>query len=171
VIILAIDPGNADSGWVIYDKGKVLDSGVHSNAEMLRAVQQSYGTVDALAIEMMRARGMPVSNDEMETLVWIGRYQQAFGHPEEVLFAYRQEVKLHLCGSARAKDPNVRQALIDRIGKPGTKKNPGPTYGVTSHAWPALAVAVYVADMNPEARHAITGTPHKRSTLRRRTRL
>jgi len=167
--ILAIDPGNADSGWVIYDGSKVHECGVYANMDMLRAVQLM--GVDVLAIEMMRARGMPVSNDEMETLVWIGRFQQAWCAPDEVLFAYRQEVKLHLCGSAKAKDPNVRQALIDRVGKPGTKKNPGPTYGVTSHAWPALAVAVYVADMNPEARHAITGTPHKRSTLRRRTRL
>jgi hypothetical protein len=167
--ILAIDPGNADSGWVIYDGSKVHECGVYANMDMLRAVQLM--GVDVLAIEMMRARGMPVSNDEMETLVWIGRFQQAWRAPDDVLFAYRQEVKLHLCGSAKAKDPNVRQALIDRVGKPGTKKNPGPTYGVTSHAWPALAVAVYVADMNPEARHAITGTPHKRSTLRRRTRL
>jgi len=55
---------------------------------------------------------------------------------------YRKEVKIYLCGSMKAKDPNIRQALIDRLGDPGTKKNPGPTYGVKSHAWSALAVAV-----------------------------
>jgi hypothetical protein len=46
----------------------------------------------------------------------------------------------------RAKDQNIRQALIDRLGPPGTKKNPGPTYGVTSHMWSALAVAVTAHD-------------------------
>jgi hypothetical protein len=37
----------------------------------------------------------------------------------------------------------VRQALIDRLGLQGTKKAPGPTYGIKSHEWAALAVAVY----------------------------
>ena len=46
----------------------------------------------------------------------------------------------------RAKDGNVRQALIDLIGEQGTKKNKGPTYGISSHSWAALAVAVYTAN-------------------------
>jgi hypothetical protein len=56
---------------------------------------------------------------------------------------FRKDVKLHLCNSPRAKDANVRQALLDRLGPQGTKKAPGPTYGVKSHEWAALAVAVY----------------------------
>ena len=60
---------------------------------------------------------------------------------------YRKDVKLHLCGSPRAKDSNIRQALIDRFGPGkekaiGLKKTPGPLYGVKSHVWAALAVAV-----------------------------
>ncbi len=61
----------------------------------------------------------------------------------------RFDVKLHLCGNARAKDTNIRQALIDRFGgiegkskAVGTKKAPGPLYGCKSHMWAALAVAV-----------------------------
>lgn len=56
------------------------------------------------------------------------------------------EVRQHLCGTAKAKDPGVRQALIDRFGEPGTKKAPGQLHGVTSHAWRALAVAVTAYD-------------------------
>jgi hypothetical protein len=41
----------------------------------------------------------------------------------------------------------VRQALIDRLGPQGTKKNPGPTYGMRSHLWAALAVGVYAWDV------------------------
>jgi hypothetical protein len=59
---------------------------------------------------------------------------------------FRRDVKLHLCGSARAKDPNIRQALLDRFGPVGTKKAPGPLYGVKSHIWSALAVAVTASE-------------------------
>jgi hypothetical protein len=51
-------------------------------------------------------------------------------------------VKMHLCGNQQAKDKNIRQALLDKVGPVGVKKTPGPCYGVKSHAWSALAVAV-----------------------------
>src|SRR3954470_15622373 len=168
--ILAIDPGNADSGWVIYDGSKVHECGVYANMDMLRAVQLM--GVDVLAIEMMAARGMPVSNDEMETLVWIGRYKQVWHMPEDVILAYRRDVKLYLCEKPTAKDANVSAALREIIGPPGTKKKPGPTYGVTSHAWAALAVAVYVRDkVLKETGHAPSRASDSRSSLRRRARL
>jgi hypothetical protein len=50
----------------------------------------------------------------------------------------------------RAKDANIRQALIDRFGAVGTKKMPGPLFGVSSHYWAALAVAVYAAETPPK---------------------
>src|SRR3546814_17637889 len=85
---------------------------------------------------------MPMGEDSIETVIWTGRFVQAWRDPASVRMVKRREVKSHLCGSARAKDPNVRQALIDQVGAPGLKASPGPTYGVTSHAWAALAVAV-----------------------------
>jgi hypothetical protein len=42
----------------------------------------------------------------------------------------------------KAKDANIRQALIDKIGPQGTKKDPGPTYGISKDVWSALAIAV-----------------------------
>lgn len=167
--ILAVDPGNHESGWVVYDTGKVLHSGVSSNDSLLNKLQVNAhaATVDVLAIEMMKARGMPVSNDEMETLVWIGRYQQAWPTPNEVILAYRADVKMHLCGSMTAKDANVAAALREIVGPKGTKKKPGPTFGVASHAWAALAVAVYV-----EAHaHETASATNVRPSLRRRARL
>jgi hypothetical protein len=58
----------------------------------------------------------------------------------------RMKVKMHLCGNSRAKDGNIRQALIDRLGAPGKKKAPGPTFGVVADQWQALALAVTVWD-------------------------
>ena len=141
MIVAGIDPGPAKSGFVIYnDTGAVIHSGVLDNEDMLDLVAEL--EADELAIEMVASYGMPVGREVFETCVWIGRFQQAWRDPGDVRLVYRRDVKLELCGSARAKDPNVRQALLDRVGKPGTKRQPGPTYGVKGDAWAALAVAV-----------------------------
>ena len=138
--ILAVDPGTTESGWVLFDGARVLGSGVLPNTDMLTAIAAS--DADALALEMVASYGMAVGREVFETVRWIGRFQQAWRDPEAVRLVYRKDVKLHLCGSPRAKDPNIRQALLDRLGPVGTKKQPGPCYGVKSHAWAALGVAV-----------------------------
>src|SRR3546814_21052261 len=71
--------------------------------------------VETLAIERFEARGMPMGEDSIETVIWTGRFVQAWRDPASVRMVKRREVKSHLCGSARAKDPNVRQALIDPV--------------------------------------------------------
>jgi hypothetical protein len=129
----------------------VLESGVATNAAMIDMLQMC--TADRLCIEMIASYGMPVGREVFETCVWIGRFQQAWNAPDAVELVYRKDVKLHLCGTTKAKDPNVRQALLDLFpptggGKTpqiGTKKQPGPLYGVSSHAWPALGVAITAA--------------------------
>lgn len=141
--ILAIDPGTTQSGWVVFDGRRVLGSGVLPNAAMLAQVAKVQA--DRLAIEKIEAMGMAVGAEVFETVHWSGRFLQAWREPDKVQRVTRRQVKLGLCGNMRAKDPNIRQALIDMLGEPGTKKAPGPTYGVTSHAWAALAVAVIAA--------------------------
>lgn len=149
--ILCIDPGTDESGWVILDGCKILASGVYQNETMLRMVKVSnYGEMDGLAIEMIASYGMSVGREVFETCVWIGRFQQAWRSPDDVKLIYRRDVKLHLCGTTKAKDANVRQALIDLLGPQGKKSTPGPTYGVKSHAWAALGVGVTAAGITPE---------------------
>jgi len=147
-MILAIDPGTTESGYVIFCNDHVIGSGVRANADMLEIVAM-HG-YDDIAIEMIASYGMAVGREVFETCVWIGRFVQAAKNPDAVKLVYRRDVKLHLCGTSKAKDANVRQAVIDlfpRLGggktpQIGTKAQPGPLYGVTSHAWPALAVAI-----------------------------
>ena len=98
-----------------------------------------------VAIEMIACYGMAVGAEVFETCLWIGEFR-GYMRPQPVTLCYRKDIKLHLCGTTKAKDSNVRQSLIDRLGPPGTKANPGPTYGIKSHVWSALAVAVYAAD-------------------------
>lgn len=141
-MIIAIDPGTTESGYAyLNNEGRVTASGVQPNSHMLLRLC-SHPAVDLLAIEMIASYGMAVGREVFETCVWIGRFQQAWHDPEAVRLIYRKDVKLHLCGTPRAKDPNIRQALIDKLGPRGTKASPGPTYGVSSHAWAALAVAI-----------------------------
>jgi hypothetical protein len=72
-----------------------------------------------------------------------------------VVMLPRRAVKLALCGDSRAKDANIRQALIDRFGGSaaiGRKAAPGPLYGISRDVWSALAIAVTYAsrDESPD---------------------
>lgn len=149
-VIFAIDPGTTESGWCVLSGHRVAGSGVVENGDLVERVK-ALGWIDELAIEMIASYGMPVGAEVFETCVWIGRFQQAWSRADAAKLIYRRDVKLHLCGTPRAKDANVRQALIDLIGPQGTKKQPGPTYGVKSHAWAALGVAVTAAGITPES--------------------
>lgn len=144
--LLAIDPGPVESAYVIWNGSVILEARKIPNAEMLALVMDGARALTpmSLVIEMIASYGMAVGKDVFETCVWIGKFEQAWGAPSAR--AFRKDVKLHLCGSYRAKDPNVRQALIDRFGAPGTKKNPGVTYGLSSDRWAAFAVAVFAYD-------------------------
>lgn len=151
--ILALDPGTTQTGWVEYGgDGGVIESGIWPNEKVLEILQRAhYPDYRCLAIEMIASYGMAVGREVFETCVWIGRFQQAWldsplSPKPPVLLVYRRIVKLHLCESAKAKDTNIWQALVDRFGDPGTKKAPGRLYGVRSHARAALALAVTVGD-------------------------
>lgn len=142
-MIAAIDPGPTESGWVILDNvnRRVVDAAVLPN-DLIRIAVSNW--CDRLAIEMIASYGMPVGADVFATCVEIGRYTELHFHSTGLMprLVTRAEVKTAICGHSRAKDSNIRRALMDLLGPPGTKADPGPTYGVKSHAWAALAVAV-----------------------------
>lgn len=142
-MILAIDPGNKESAYVFFCDGAVIGSGKCQNEEML-AIAEDCLHCDHMAIEMVQSFGMAVGAEVFETVYWIGRFCQA--SPVPVTRVFRSDVKMHLCQNMRAKDGNIRQALIDRFGPPGKKKAPGATYGLSGDMWSALAVAVTFTD-------------------------
>lgn len=164
MLILAIDPGPTQSAWVIWDASaeQVTASAIEPNETVLSQLQRLSGvSADRLVIEQIASYGMAVGAEVFETCVWTGRFMQAWerqcmGHgqipPADRLT--RMAVKMHLCGHPRAKDPNIRQALIDRFGPVGTKKAPGKLYGIASHLWAALAVAVAWWDLSGNAQEA-----------------
>lgn len=144
--ILGIDPGPKESGYIIWD-GKRAEAGTMENEALKRYLHKTH-LLNAIAIERIRGYGQVAGNDTYETCEWIGRFDEsAKAGGIKVILIPRKEIKNHLCGNTTTNDKYVRQALIDRLGEQGTKKNPGPLYGVSGHAWAALAVAVTCADM------------------------
>jgi hypothetical protein len=145
--IMGVDPGPDQSAYVIFGTSGIAASEIVQNEEMLNVFWRYRESCPYVFCEHIASYGMAVGASVFETCVWIGRFwQRSFDHAFHFRRVFRRDIKLHLCNSPRAKDANVRQALLDRLGPQGTKKAPGPTYGVKSHEWAALAVAVYGYD-------------------------
>ena len=169
--ILAIDPGNIESGYALIEMPdfKLLDFGKVKNEELLEMLMnyefegwdkiEKHFKFHKVACEMVQCLGMAVGKDVFDTWVWIGRFFQVLDcQGENVDFVYRKEEKMCLCGSMKAKDSNIRQALIDRYAKhdfkngKGVKKNPDTFYGVSKDVWQAIAVGVTYYEMITEGR-------------------
>lgn len=148
---LAIDPGPKESAYVLWNGSLVLQCGYVPNADLRAILCNQYHLCDAVAVEMVACYGMPVGREVFETCLEIGRIVQICADcpagPKPVRLVYRKDVKMHLCHNMKAKDGNIRQALIDKHGAVGTKKKPGPLYGVSGHLWAALAVADYASEV------------------------
>ena len=142
-MILAIDPGNEQSGVVLIRERdlkpivaeKITNEELLDNLLMDRYERlEESECINHVAIEMIASYGMAVGQSVFETCVWIGRFIQALEdnyYNDSLKFIYRKDEKMNLCGSMKAKDSNIVQALIDRFapntpnkGK-GTKKEPG----------------------------------------------
>ena len=150
--ILSIDPGPVFSAFVKWEteNSTILSKGKVLNSEMMRIVKED--EYDEFIIEKMQCLGMAVGESVFETSYFIGRLLER-ANPLSIGFVrtvQRGKIKMHHCGSMRAKDANIRQALIDRLGEPGTKKAPGATFGVSADIWSALAIALYHADTRQE---------------------
>lgn len=154
--VLAIDPGSTDSAYVVIDAAtyRPRTLGKIDNRELVDDLSfLSLGATVAIEQIGHYGTGMPAGKTVFDTCVWIGQFARSCylaGYPAHLVL--RAAVKTHLCGQAKAKDPNVVQALVDRFasdapnrGK-GTKAEPGFFYGFHSDIWQAFALAVYVAD-------------------------
>ena len=163
--VVAIDPGPESSGWCWFD-GTVRESGTDLNVVLRNRLQLGWDT-RAVVFEQIESLGMIVGTSVFDTCFETGRmFQSAEEHRNSetlVTCIVRRRVKMHLCGTNTAKDANVRQALLDRFGGKavaiGKKATPGPLYGVSGHAWAALAIAVTWWDIAAPVIAEIAVTP------------
>lgn len=149
--VLAIDPGCTHSAYVLYETGTrtIAHFDKVANDALLEDLRMGLFQYRRAAIEMVQGYGMAVGKEVFETVFWTGRFfetiQRTEGFTPDRL--YRKDIKIHLCGTTKAKDPNVRQAMIDMFGPSkaeaiGVKAKPGKLYGITKDCWAALALAV-----------------------------
>jgi len=154
MIFVGIDPGDIETGWALWDGERFLGGGVVENKYLLQELMnqdipslggQHYNVLPdcKVAIECIGTMSQGVGRTIFDTCIWMGMFIRDFQNqgvtPELIL---RSQIKSVITGKPGAKDGDVNRALREQIGEKGTKKNPGPLYGIRSHAWQALACAV-----------------------------
>ena len=156
-MILAIDPGNKESGWcVIDDNYKPIEFGKWENhileGWLILADKLPY-KIDNAVIERISNYGQAVGDTVHDTNIAIGRFEICLelSHiPFELV--KRKTYITDLTGSSRVNDAGIRMYLADRFapgqknyGK-GTKNNKGWFYGFSADMWSAYCIAVWRLD-------------------------
>lgn len=152
-LVLAIDPGSSDSAWVLCNGMNIIAKAKEDNHEAIKSFNSILSEKDnvEIVIEYPAPRGQPMYTQIVDTIFWIGMFVHAtVGDKGKYTRIDRKDVKMHLCGNTKAKDGNVRAALLSRypasgggkIGQIGIKNNPGPLFGVSNDIWAALGVAI-----------------------------
>ena len=154
-MIIGIDPGNKETAIVGIDDQLIpffhekMDNG---NIKAFLNDQLKLFPNAVIGIESIASYGMAVGKEVFETAEWSGRIREICNR--YTYRVYRRDVKLHLCGNPRAKDSNIRQAIIDRypatgggkVPQIGTTKEQGPLFGFSKDRWAALGVALTLAE-------------------------
>lgn len=152
--ILAIDPGNVESGWVIYQNGRILDKGITVNPDLILMLDTWIPSwhdkypIDIMVLEMVQSYGDVVGQTVFETVFWIGRFYERWAGTADRM--YRKKVKHWLGLPPSAGDTQVNHTVRQYFsptggGKDpykGIKKQPGPLFGVHDDIWAALALAI-----------------------------
>jgi hypothetical protein len=166
--VVGIDPGPKTSGFVWFDGVNVIESSPAAPNDHLCALlgTAAFKPPAAVVIERVQFYGKLMGADVFDTLWWGGRFYEAALQRGGYLVhrVYWNEVKRQFVERARTDDAgkrkkiteaDVRLGVLKRFGgeqaAKGTKAAPGPCRGVTSHAWSALALAVYWWDRSSSA--------------------
>jgi len=154
--ILAIDPGQFESGFVVvvysFENKQffISEAGKTVNSAVINAVETAT-VLEMVIVERPQSFGQTWGESLIETAMIVGEIRHAArhrGNGVSIYYLTRKQVTGQLCGSAKSGDPGVRAALIEALGPPGTKREPGPTWGVKTDAWQALGLCVAWLEKN-----------------------
>ena len=151
MLLAGIDTGTIKSAYTVLDTDtmKIVDCKFIENDELHEYLWNA--RIDMLIIEMLEPQGSSIGEETYAACYWTGRFwtcAQFAG--AEVHGITRSKSKKTTTGTASSNDAKVTAALAllfdpqakyGRIAK-GTKKNPGPCYGFTSHNYQALSLCI-----------------------------
>jgi len=170
MLIIGIDPGPEQSAYAVIDTdsgfpGKIIAFGKGKENNVLEFIYKSIngylGHEKHLCIEMPASYGMAVGRSVFETCAQVGRFEISLNHNFNINKTFRlyrkskndngiPSICMSICKNNKSGDSNIRAAIIDlypatgggKVPQIGTKKEPGPLYGVSKDVWAALAVAL-----------------------------
>lgn len=167
MVTLAIDPGPKSCGVVLYDSAasRVLwADGKAPTGQLLDLLWLPHpdapwwGRDVLVLVERIRSQGKS-GNDLFDAAELGGRLKQsALCGGLDARLVTRSQVLASLgclrrgAPGGKTRDSKVRAACIALLGRPGTKDDPGPTYGVATHAWQALGLALAYHNAPPGLR-------------------
>jgi hypothetical protein len=130
---------------------------IEDNLTVLRVLDAYQAEAEVLVVEQIKSYGNVMGDSMIQTCVWIGRFIERWKNRFDLL--PRKTIVTQLCNNSRAKDSNVRQALIDRWGGKasaiGSAKAPRTLYGFKSDMWSALAIAVAWTEIKQQNREQL----------------
>lgn len=145
MLIVAIDPGTTVSAYLEWDGVKIYDHRICDNHQVLNYLKQS--PAEELFIEQLACMGQTIGREVLETAFWSGRFAQYWEERRSNGGLWRMIPRTTIKKHHKARnDTEMRAALVIKYGQPGTKKNPGLTYGLKSHLWQAFALATWVSE-------------------------
>lgn len=160
MMILAIDPGNVLSAYVLVgDKMQVLNKGKLANKDVEKVLYKALQIPHLEVVcESINSYGMSVGREVFDTCKQIGRFEYMCDLARNKMhYVARKDEKLAICMSPNANDSTIRRALIDKYAKhdlkngKGTKKNPDWFHGFSGDMWQAFAVAETYNEMKKNA--------------------
>ena len=157
---LGIDPGQTHSGVVLLRNPLNAErfceySDLFENNRLLDYIKSAILTMEAgaIVIEDIAPTMVPLGHALADTLRWIGRFHERSLMCNESRVETKCRVELITRPKVRAilgvkDDAGTRQMVLSmfrpcgggNVPQVGVKKRPGPLYGVTGHAWQAMAV-------------------------------
>ena len=137
---------------IICDHKIRMDQGICESFKKLPVPQY-------LVMEMVSNYSQTVGRSVFETCMWSGRFIELFQCGQYLrtgvdkmnyTLITRTQSRSNITGTSRCGDAQVNRALLDRVGEKGTKKYPGPMYGMKSDLYAALAVGLTFKDLEAE---------------------
>lgn len=160
--LLACDPGNEQSAFVLFDSIKFVPVGKWLLPNDQCRARMGDIDADHLVIELTPLYTLKTTgghaytpNQLALTAFESGRFAERWmmlSGNESTMFS-RMDVKKHLLGRANGNDSQIRNAILDHYGGTrksavGIKAKPGPLYGFRADMYAALAVAICYIETN-----------------------